>query len=82
MDYRNFDRGRALLPSFIRRNARYLRPIGIILCVIGLGLPFLMVIKILQSSYVLNFLSYICLFLGPLAVLVSLAFDGYVDRSE
>jgi hypothetical protein len=82
MDYRNYDRGRSLLPRFIRRNVRYLRPIGIVLCLIGIIVPFLMVIKLLQSSYILNFLAYICLFLGPIAFLVSLAFDGYVDRSE
>jgi len=82
MDYRNYDGGRSLLPPFIRRHYRYLRPIGIVLCFFGLLIPFLMVIRVWQSTYFLNFLSYIFLFLGPCCYLIGLALDGYVDQSH
>jgi len=38
--------------------------IGIILMVVGWVLPFLMVLRVLESSYALNFLSYTALVTG------------------
>src|SRR5512138_658145 len=80
MDYRHYDHGRPFLPPVIRRNVRYFRPVGIVLCIVGVLIPFLMVVRALQSTYFLNFISYIFMFLGPCLYLIGLAFDGYVDR--
>jgi hypothetical protein len=82
MDYSNFDRGRPRLPAFIRRNMRYLRPVGLVFCAIGLLLPLLILVKVLTSTFLLNILAYFLLVLGPASYLVGLAFDGYVDRAE
>ncbi len=82
MDYRHYDQGRSLVPPIIRRNMRYFRPVGIVLCILGVVFPFLMVMHLLQSTYVLNLISYVFLFLGPCLYLIGLAWDGYVDRAE
>jgi hypothetical protein len=82
MDYRNYDKGRPLLPPIIRRNARYLRPLGILFFIIGITVPFLILIKIIPSLFFINFLAYTSLVLAPISYLVGLAFDGTIDRSN
>jgi hypothetical protein len=40
------------------RSPRFLLSLGIILMLLGIVLPFLMVIKVLESNFFLNFFSY------------------------
>ncbi len=81
MDYRNFDHGRPSIPPRIRRHLRRLKPVGILVMVCGVVIPFLTVLKILTSTYFLNFFAFILMVLGPIMYLVGLTFDSYVDRA-
>ncbi len=82
MEYRNYDEDRSGKQNFIHRNVRYFRPVGLVFIGLGLIAPFLMAIHVIQSTYILNFISYILLFLGPCLLLIGLAYEGYVSRTK
>lgn len=82
MDYRNYDQGRPVLPAFILRHTRHLKPLGLVFCSLGLLFPFLMVVRLLHSTYFLNFMSYLFLLVGPILYLLGYALDGYLDRPK
>lgn len=63
-----------MLPE--RINPRLMMVIGVLLMVTGIVLPALILIKILESTYFLNFFSYFCQVLG--LVLATLGLVTYV----
>jgi hypothetical protein len=59
-----------------------LRPLGTILLLTGAAIPFLILIKLLRSTYFLNILAFALILLGPILYLIGLAFDTHADRSR
>lgn len=51
---------------------RLLMGIGVFLMLLGIALPLLMLIKVLESTYFLNFFSYICQILGLVLAMIGL----------
>ncbi|MCS6907337.1 MAG: hypothetical protein RML93_05575 [Anaerolineales bacterium] len=56
--------------------------IGFILCLSGVILPFLMVIKVLESTFLLNFLSYIASLLGLFLGIIGAAYYVRENRPK
>jgi hypothetical protein len=82
MDYRHY-RGEGIkIPPEIRRHLHKLRPVGVVCLLAGVAIPGLIVIKLLESTFLINFLAYTLMVLGPIFYLVGLANDSYADRSE
>lgn len=54
--------------------------IGFLLMVMGVILPFLMVIKVLESTFFLNFFSYTSSLLGMIIGFIGTAFYVHVNR--
>jgi hypothetical protein len=63
------------------KNARILILLGLFLVVMGVVLPFLMVIKILESTFFLNFFSYAAQVSGVILGILGLAMQQ-VDRED
>lgn len=59
-----------------------LRALGTSLLMLGAVGPFLMVIKIIPSTFAFNVVTYVCMFLGGVFYLIGLIFDNLIDRSE
>ncbi|MEM5774440.1 MAG: hypothetical protein AAGU05_05505 [Anaerolineaceae bacterium] len=51
---------------------RLLMGIGVFLMLLGIALPLLILIKVLESTYFLNFFSYICQILGLVLAMIGL----------
>jgi hypothetical protein len=83
MDYRNY-RGESPinLPPGLKKHMHKLRSIGTSLLLLGAGGPFLMVIKVIPSTFAFNAFTYACMFLGGVLYLVGLIYDNLVDRSQ
>lgn len=52
---------------------RIMMGIGVFLMLTGIALPLLILIKVLESTYFLNFFSYICQILGLILSMIGLA---------
>lgn len=63
-------------------NPGWLIGIGAVLLVAGVVFPLLMVVKILESTYFLNFFSYICMILGMVISTIGLAFYTIRHRKQ
>ena len=82
MDYRDSRGDGFKIPSKIRPHLHKLRHVGVALMVSGLAIPMLIILKILESTFFANFLSFTLMLLGPILYLVGMVFDNYVDRSK
>jgi hypothetical protein len=82
MDYRNYRGDGFKIPSKIRPYLNKLRQVGVVLMVSGLAIPMLILLKILGSSFFVNFLAFFLMLLGPILYLVGMVFDNYVDRTK
>ncbi|GAP12281.1 hypothetical protein LARV_00013 [Longilinea arvoryzae] len=51
---------------------RIMMAIGVFLMLVGIALPLLILIKVLESTYFLNFFSYICQILGLVIAMLGL----------
>jgi hypothetical protein len=80
MDYRNYRGEEPLIPPKLRRYLHFLRPVGVFFSICGLILPFLTLLRLIESTYFINFLTFFLLLLGPIFYLVGSSFDSYVDR--
>jgi cytosine/uracil/thiamine/allantoin permease len=56
--------------------------IGFLLCLSGVIFPFLMVVKILESSFLLNFLSYTASVLGLFLGIIGAAYYVRENRKQ
>ncbi len=63
-------------------NPRWLIVVGVFLMIVGVILPLLMVVKIVESTFLLNFLSYIASFGGLMMGLVGLAMHTVRSRKK
>jgi hypothetical protein len=70
------------IPPIIRPHLHLLRPVGLVLGVVGTIIPFLILIKLLISTFFINFLAYTFLVLFPILYLIGMAFDNYIDRGK
>ncbi len=59
-----------MLPKPI--DSRLLMGIGVFLMLVGIALPALILIKLIESTYFLNFFSYICQILGLVLAMLGL----------
>ncbi|TLM99661.1 hypothetical protein FDZ74_17700 [bacterium] len=59
-----------MLPKPI--DSRLLMGIGVFLMLVGIALPTLILIKLIESTYFLNFFSYICQILGLVLAMLGL----------
>jgi hypothetical protein len=59
-----------------RLNPKYFITIGLVLLVTGVVLPILMVMQILESTFFLNFFSYIASVLGLMLGVIGIAYKG------
>ncbi|MEB2334215.1 MAG: hypothetical protein OZ914_07865 [Anaerolineaceae bacterium] len=66
----------------MRINPKLLLPIGVLLMLVGAGLPFLMVIHIVESTFFLNFLSSAASTIGLALGLISIAVQEVSRRSK
>ena len=82
MDYRHYRGDEIKIPPKFRRYLHLLRPVGLILGIAGTIVPFLILIKILKSTFFINFLAYTFLVLFPIFYLIGMAFDNLVDRTK
>jgi hypothetical protein len=82
MDYRYYRGDGPRVSPKLRRYLRLLRPVGIVILIVGLILPFLTVIKLIPSSYFSNISIWVLMILGPVCYLVGLTFDTFIDRSQ
>ena len=73
---------RLKLLEFVRLNGRKVRNIGIGLCIFAAVSPWLMVLKIVRTTYWLSFLTYAALVLGMGLFFVGMIYDGYADMKE
>ncbi len=51
---------------------RIMMAVGVFLMLVGIALPLLILIKVLESTYFLNFFSYICQILGLVIAMLGL----------
>lgn len=56
--------------------------IGAVLLVLGVVLPLLMVIKVVESTFFLNFFSYTCMLLGMVLSTIGLAYYTVQHRKH
>lgn len=56
--------------------------IGLVLMIVGIALPFLMVLSVLESTFFLNFFSYIISLVGMLIASVGAIMWGVSKRNE
>ena len=70
------------IPPKLRRHLHRLRLVGTMFMVSGIVMPFLMLVKLLASTYFLNFLAYSLTVFGPLLYLVGMAFNNSVDQAR
>ena len=56
--------------------------IGLVLMIVGIALPFLMVLSVLESTFFLNFFSYIISLVGMLVASVGTIMWGVSKRNE
>jgi len=82
MDYRYFQDDGTWIPKKLRRHLHKLRRVGVVLMLTGIAIPFLIMIKLLESTFLANFLAYGMMLLGPILYLIGLVFDTYADRSK
>ncbi len=82
MDYRNIQEVESTISPKVRRRLWLLRPLGLVLCLAAVGIPFLTVLKVLESTIFGNYLSFGLMFLGPVCYLIGLSHDTYVDRKN
>ena len=81
MDYRYYRGDGLKIPPKIRRYLHRLRLAGVVFMVSGILIPLLIIVKILKSTYFVNFLAFALLLLGPVLYLVGMVYDNYVDRA-
>jgi predicted membrane channel-forming protein YqfA (hemolysin III family) len=82
MDYRHYRGDGVKIPAWLHRHAHKLRRLGVILLLAGISLPWLILIKLLKSSFFLNILAYSLILLGPILYLIGMVFDNLIDRSQ
>ena len=81
MDYRYYRGDEPKIPPKIRRYMHLLRPVGVVFLLTGIVIPMLILVKVLASTYFVNFLAFGLLLLGPVLYLVGMVFDSFVDRA-
>lgn len=82
MDYRYYRGDGPRIPLKVRRFLHRLRPVGVLFLVGGILIPLLILIKVLPSTYFINFLAFGLMLSGPILYLVGMVFDNYIDRAE
>lgn len=82
MDYRYYRGDRPKLPSKWGKHIHKLRYIGTGMLIIGVILPWLMVVHVLESTLFLNFLSAGLTSMGGIAYLIGFIYNTFVDRAD
>ncbi len=82
MDYRYYRGDGPKLPDRFKKHIHKLRYIGTAAMLIGVAIPWLIVIKIWKSTFLLNFLSVGLMTLGMISIVIGVVFDNLIDRSE
>lgn len=84
MDYRYY---RGDKPEWVQKlEARFgrqlyrLKGVGMTLVAFGIIAPFLMVIKVLESTFLLNFISWGCTVTGFILYIIGFVWDNLIDR--
>jgi hypothetical protein len=85
MDYRYY---RGEMPAWMQklqtRFGRYLyrlKAVGVGLMLFGIIIPFLMVIKVIESTFFFNFLAWGMSSLGMVSYIVGFLWDNIIDRN-
>ncbi len=68
--------------EFVQLNGRKVRNIGIGLCVFSAVAPWLMVLKLIPTTYWLCLVVYISMVLGMCLFFVGMIYDNYFDRID
>ncbi len=82
MDYRYYRGDGPKLPKKITKHIHKLRYIGTGMILVGVIIPWLVVIKILESTFWINFLSMGLWTVGTISVIIGVVFDNMIDRAE
>ncbi len=82
MDYRYFQGDPRWIPNKIRRHLHKLRRVGVILLLTGIAIPWLIMTKVLESTFLANFAAYGLMLLGPILYLIGMVYDTWGDRSQ
>ena len=82
MDYRYYRGDGPKLPSKWARHIHKLRYVGTAMLLGGVLLPWLMVVKILESTLFWNFLSAGLISLGVMLYIIGMVYNTFIDRSE
>ena len=82
MDYRNYRGDGIKVPTWLHRHAHRLRQAGVVMVIAGISLPWLILLKLVKSSFLTNILAFALILLGPIAFLVGMVFDNLIDRSD
>lgn len=82
MDYRYYRGDGPQLPSKWTKHIHKLRYIGTVMMFVGILLIWMMVLHIVKSIFIWNFLSWAFLLIGMISVIIGVAWDNLVDRSD
>ena len=82
MDYRYYRWDGPKLPSKWTKHIHKLRYLGTAMLLTGVLLPWLMVVRVLRSTFFLNFLAYGLIAAGIMAYIIGFVFNSYVDRAD
>lgn len=82
MDYRYYRGDRPKLPSKWGKHIHKLRYIGAGMLILGMILPWLMVIHVLESTIFMNFLAAGMTSGGVMAFIIGFVYNSLVDRAD
>jgi len=66
----------------VRFDPKHLIWVGAILLLLGVVLPFLMVVHVIESTYFLNFFAYSCIVIGMVLTTIGTAMVAGINRSK
>jgi predicted membrane channel-forming protein YqfA (hemolysin III family) len=83
MDYQHY-RGETLIaiPHRIRRRLHLLRYVGLACFAVSIAIPMLILMRVIQSTFLASFLTWTLITLGPALFLVGMIFNNIIDRSR
>jgi predicted membrane channel-forming protein YqfA (hemolysin III family) len=82
MDYRYYRGEGPKLPAKWGKHLHKLRHVGTGMLLIGVILPWLMVIKVLESTFFWNFLAYGLTFFGVILYIIGFVYNSFFDRAD
>jgi len=82
MDYRYYRGDGPKKPSKWTKHIHKLRYVGTGMMLIGVIIPWLLILHILKSTFFINFLATGLIFLGAMFVIIGLVFDNLIDRAD